>query len=292
MRGTGYEVQSDPVPELPEVEAVRRELEPRLSGARIVGVLLRRPDLRRPFPRDFERRLRGATVHRLARRGKYLLADLSSGETLVMHLGMSGAFRVHDADAAPEPHDHVVFALESGVQVSFNDPRRFGIMDLVPSTDLDRRPPLAAMGLEPLSAEFNGAALARACARRRTSIKVALLDQEVVAGLGNIYASEALSLARLSPRQPASNIATSAGRPRKSAHALAAAIKAVLLRAIARQTGRRYRGATFRVYDRAGERCPNRGCPGTIRRITQAGRSTYYCPRCQRSGVKSARGPE
>ena len=224
----GYEVQSDPVPELPEVEAVRRELEPRLSGARIVGVLLRRPDLRRPFPTDFERRLRGATVHRLARRGKYLLADLSSGETLVMHLGMSGAFRVHDADAAPEPHDHVVLALESGVRVSFNDPRRFGIMDLVPSTDLDRRPPLAAMGLEPLSAEFNGAALARACARRRTPIKVALLDQEVVAGLGQ-------HLRERGPQPGAPLAATagiehrdSAGRPRKSAHALAAAIKAVL----------------------------------------------------------------
>ena len=221
-------------------------------------------------------------MHRLARRGKYLLADLSSGETLVMHLGMSGAFRVHDADAAPEPHDHVVFALESGVQVSFNDPRRFGIMDLVPSTDLDRRPPLDAMGPEPLSAEFNAAALARACARRRTPIKVALLDQEVVAGLGNIYASEAL--------EPGAPLAATAGLEPRDPGGPAAQERAC---PGGRDQGRAAPGdrpadwpplsrGAFRVYDR--EATLPRGCPGIIRRITQAGRSTYYCPKCQRSG--------
>ena len=201
-----------------------------------------------------------------------------------MHLGMSGEFRVHDGRGYPQRHDHVVFALSSGAHISFNDARRFGVMDLLPKADLGQRPPLSAMGPEPLSAAFNAAALARSCARKRTPIKVALLDQALVAGLGNIYASEALSLARLSPRLPAANLATSTGQPRPSARRLVAAIKAVLRRAIARQSGRRYRGAPFRVYDRDGDRCPNRECPGIVRQITQAGRSTYYCPKCQRSG--------
>jgi formamidopyrimidine-DNA glycosylase len=272
------------MPELPEVEAVRRELEPVMLDARVARVELRRPDLRRPFPRGFARRIGGATVTAIDRRGKYLLADLSTRETLLMHLGMSGSFRVDRQSVAPEPHDHVRFALDSGATVTFNDPRRFGIMDLIATDALDRHPALAAMGPEPLSAAFDGTTLARACAGRRTPLKVALLDQRVVAGLGNIYASEALSVARLSPRQRAATIATPAGLPRDSAHRLAAAIKSVLERAIDRQTrAAAYRRARFRVYDREGERCATRSCGGVIVRLTQAGRSTFYCPACQRS---------
>jgi formamidopyrimidine-DNA glycosylase len=269
------------VPELPEVETVRRDIEPAMRGARIERVLLRRANLRRPFPLDLAGRVAGTTVRAVTRRGKYLLGDLSSGETLLMHLGMSGSIRVESGQVEPEPHDHVVFEMSSGATVIFNDPRRFGVLDLVPSAEIDRRPPLSALGPEPLSAAFDGPALAHACRGRRVALKVALLDQRVVAGLGNIYASEALSLARLSPRQRAARIATPSGQPRDSAGRLAAAIKRVLERAIVRQSGRGYRGAAFRVYDRAGERCPNRGCGGVIRRMTQAGRSTFYCPTCQ-----------
>jgi formamidopyrimidine-DNA glycosylase len=280
------------VPELPEVEAVRRRLSPVLRGALVTSVLLRRADLRRPFPADFATRVRGATIRRLTRRGKYLLADLSSGETLVMHLGMSGSFRVDTRprgrpapDLEPRAHDHVVFEMSSGAIVTFNDPRRFGVMDLVPSRAFERHAAIGALGPEPLSASFDAAALARACAGKRTPLKVALLDQRVVAGLGNIYASEALHLARLSPKRRAATIATATGEPRDSARRLATAIKSVLLRAIARRSGGRYRrerGARFRVYDREGRVCPTRGCPGMIARITQAGRSTFYCRVCQR----------
>jgi formamidopyrimidine-DNA glycosylase len=271
------------MPELPEVEQVRRELEPAMRGAIFERVLVRRPDLRRPFPRRFAARLRGRTVVALARRGKYLLADLSSGDTLLMHLGMSGSFRIEPHAFDPEAHDHVVFEMSSGAVIAFNDPRRFGVMDLARTAALDAHPALEGIGPEPLSAEFDARTLARACAGKRAPLKAALLDQRVVAGLGNIYASEALHLARLSPRQHASTIATSDGRPADAAHRLAAAIKLVLARAIARHASARYRRARFRVYDRHGERCPTRHCGGTIVRFTQSGRSTYYCPICQRA---------
>jgi len=269
------------MPELPEVEEVRRELEPAMRGARFDRVILRRADLRRPFPRHFASRLRHTTVNAVNRRGKYLLADLSSNATLLMHLGMSGWFRVESAGADVQAHDHVLFEMSSGVTVVFNDPRRFGVMDLARTTSLDDHPALRGMGPEPLSDAFDGASLARACAGKRTPLKVALLDQRVVAGLGNIYASEALHLAGLSPRQRAAAIATPAGVPRDSAHRLAAAIKTVLTQAIARQSGGSYRGARFRVYDRGGDSCRRRNCGGTIVRLTQAGRSTFYCPVCQ-----------
>jgi formamidopyrimidine-DNA glycosylase len=281
------------MPELPEVEAVRRELELVMRGARFQQVLLRRAGLRTVFPDRFAARLRGRTVRELTRRGKYLLADLSSGETLLMHLGMSGSFHVERPTASDrviararatreaDPHDHVVFRMSSGATVTFNDPRRFGVMDLVPRGVLDEHPALGAMGPEPLAVEFDAAALARACARRKTALKVALLDQRVVAGLGNIYASEALHLARLSPRRRASRIATPSGAPRDSAVRLASAIKTILQDAIARQTAERYRSSRFRVYDREGEPCPTPRCGGTIARFTQASRSTFYCPVCQ-----------
>ena len=279
------------MPELPEVEAVRRRLAPSLVRARIAAVDLRRPDLRRPFPRHFAGRLTGQTVLALTRRAKYLLAALSSGETLLVHLGMSGSFRVLYArpaaragsrTAGADPHDHVVFHLSSGRAIAFNDPRRFGVMDLVAAGRLDEHPALSRLGPEPLSDRFDAAALAAACRGKRTSLKAALLDQRVVAGLGNIYASEALHVAGLSPRRRASVLATPTGAPRDAAYRLAAAIKQVLREAVARQTGRTYRDSRFLVYEREDEPCERANCRGSIRRLTQGGRSTYYCPVCQR----------
>jgi formamidopyrimidine-DNA glycosylase len=262
-----------------------------MVGARITHVELRRPDLRRPFPRRFVERLTGQTVTAVDRRAKYLAATLSSGETLLMHLGMSGSFRVirEQSDSrfrrktAPlDAHDHVVFHMSSGRAVIFNDPRRFGIMELVPPGKIHRHPVLSRLGPEPLSEDFNGAALARAFHRKKTSLKSALMDQRVVAGLGNIYVSEALHLAGLSPLRPAPMIATSSGAPRDSAHRLAAAIKRVLENAMSRQSGSPYRDTRFLVYDRQDERCLKEGCAGIIRKRVQAGRSTFYCTRCQR----------
>jgi formamidopyrimidine-DNA glycosylase len=265
------------VPELPEVEAVRRMLEPAMAGARIDAVEVRRANLRIPFPEGFGDRLTGQQITALTRRAKYLLASLSSGETLLVHLGMSGDFRVETGTASDQgKHDHVVFVMASGATITFNDPRRFGLMDLIARGALEAHPVIGALGPEPLSADFDAAALARACQRRKIPIKVALLDQKVVAGLGNIYASEALWVAKLSPKRKATTLSTRAGQPTPAARALAAAIVAVLERAIDKPALR------FRVYERAGESCLRRGCGGTIRRIVQAARSTFYCPRCQR----------
>jgi formamidopyrimidine-DNA glycosylase len=273
------------VPELPEVESARRQLAPAMEGARFVRVLLRRADLRTAFPHRFAARLKGRTVLRLDRRAKYLLAVLSSSETLVMHLGMSGSFRVErKAGARVESgrHDHVVFQMSSGFIVTFNDPRRFGFMNLVTARELADDRALSRLGPEPLSAEFDAAALARACRGKKTSLKAALLDQRVVAGLGNIYASEALHRARVSPLRQASTIATASGAPRPAAVRLAAAIKQVLEEAIARSARAYRRGDRFRVYGRTGARCRNANCAGTIAQRTQAGRTTFYCPTCQR----------
>ena len=273
------------MPELPEVEAVRRTLHRAMRGARIVRVDVRRPDLRRPFPPHFAARLTGQTVAAVDRRGKYLLARLASGEALLVHLGMSGSFEITRPGsrglAVADPHDHVVIELSSGVVVTFNDPRRFGLMDLVHAAQLDRHQALRSLGPEPLNGAFDAAVLARGCAGKRAAIKVVLLDQRLVAGVGNIYASEALHHAALSPRRRASTIATPSGAPRDAAVRLAAGIKAVLRKAVQRSQ-RRARGDRFLVYEREGERCPRRGCGGTIRRLTQAGRSTYFCPTCQR----------
>jgi formamidopyrimidine-DNA glycosylase len=276
------------VPELPEVERVRLELAPAMTGQVFVRVRLHRADLRRPFPKRFAERLRGRTVLALTRRGKYLVAPLSSGEQLLMHLGMSGSFRVHTRPSAEDrrirdilsnPHDHVVFEMSSGEIIIFNDPRRFGVMDLLSAGAGDHELGLPRLGPEPLDEAFDAAALARRCAGRRVSLKVALLDQRVVAGLGNIYASEALHAARLSPRRPASTLATRGRRPTDHAVRLVRAIKTVLHEAIARDDDS---ANPFRVYDRAGSRCRRRGCRGVVRRFWQAGRSTFYCPVCQR----------
>ena len=277
------------MPELPEVEAVRRELEPFLTRARIVDVDLRRPDLRIPFPRRFRSRLRGQTVVALERRAKYLIATLASGEALLIHLGMSGSFSIDPPTPAGrssrgrDAHDHVVIRLSSGATVVFNDPRRFGLMTLLTPAERSRHPVLSRLGPEPLSPAFDANALAQALRGKKAALKVALLDQRVVAGLGNIYASEALHLARLSPFRRASTIATHGGAPRPAASHLVGAIKRVLARAIARTTASSaYRSARFRVYDREGQPCPRPCCDGIIRRRTQAGRSTFFCPVCQR----------
>jgi formamidopyrimidine-DNA glycosylase len=273
------------MPELPEVEAVRQMLERAARGARIDRVELRRADLRRPFPPDFVSRLTGHTIQSITRRGKFLLAALSSGDTLLVHLGMSGALRTERPHSsrrtldAIDSHDHVVIVLSSGVVVTFNDPRRFGVMDLIRANEAHEA--LRRMGPEPLDDAFDAAVLARACAGKRVALKVLLLDQRIVAGVGNIYACEALHHARLSPLRRASTIATPSGAPREAAFRLAAGIKAVLRKAVAANL-RAYQSARFRVYEREGEPCPRRGCRGTIRRITRAGRSTYFCPQCQR----------
>lgn len=288
------------MPELPEVETVRRGLAPVMEGQHFVGVEVRRGDLRWPLPKGFARTLQGKTVEGLGRRAKYLLADLSSGDVLLMHLGMSGSFRVgkdpshgkyYHERSKSVAHDHVIFHMSNGATVTFNDPRRFGSMKLVPRAKLESEPLLRALGPEPLGNEFGAAMLAKACMHKKASLKAALSDQRVVAGLGNIYVCEALFRARLSPKRPASTIADRHGNPNERARKLAEAIKAVLLDAIeaggsSLRDHRRADGSlgdfqhNFLVYDREGKPCPN--CKGKIKRIVQVGRSTFYCPSCQK----------
>src|SRR4029453_17569849 len=246
-----------------------------MKGSRFRRVIVNRPNLRIPFPDRFADRLRGATAVDVSRRGKYLIIELSSGETLIMHLGMSGGFHVApigDRSREADPHDHVAFVMSSGQTVLFNDPRRFGFMDLAEEGRLAEYPSLSAMGPEPLSKEFDEASLARACKGKKVSLKIALLDQRVVAGLGKIYASEALYHARLSPLRKASTIAAASGAPKKSAADLTTSMKAVLAGAIRRRESP-FRSARFKVYERGGEPCLRANCRGTIKRITQAGRS-------------------
>jgi formamidopyrimidine-DNA glycosylase len=254
-----------------------------MAGARITRVIVRRPKLRYPLPDDFAARIEGKQVRAVERRAKYLVVELSSGDRLLMHLGMSGWFRVVRPKSAPqlETHDHVVFELSNGGVVVFNDPRRFGFMRLLSADEHATHASLIRLGPEPLATTFDAATLAAELAQRKTSLKIALSDQRVVGGLGNIYVVEALHRARLSPKRAAASLVMKSGRPRPPLFALVQAIRDVLNEAIARQARPRD-GNPFRVYDRAGERCPRRGCRGTIRRIVQGGRSTYYCPVCQR----------
>ena len=253
-----------------------------MAGARITGVLLRRANLRYPFAPDFLERVEGQTVRAVTRRAKYLLLELASGDAVLMHLGMSGSFEVRrDEPAAFDKHDHVVFEMSNGRIVIFNDPRRFGFMTLHAPGELATHKALGTLGPEPLARGFTAAALAADLARRKTSLKIALSDQRVIGGLGNIYVVEALHLARLSPKRRASTLVTKSGAPRPPVHELVIAIRTVLKKAIRHQ----YRTGgddPFLVYDHEGERCPRRGCTGTIKRIVQGGRSTFYCPLCQR----------
>lgn len=265
------------MPELPEVEREVRQLRPAMEGARFERVVIRRRRLRTLLPLRFASRLEGTTVRALRRRGKYLVADLSSEATLVMHLGMSGSFDIRStAPASFAKHDHVIFHMSSGTTVVFNDPRRFGSMWL---HDDHSRTPILGLGPEPLEEAFTAEALATAFRRKRAPLKSALLDQRVVAGLGNIYVSEALHRARLSPARAAETLVSPSGAPRSGLRTLVRAIRETLNDALAdRPRG----GDDFRVYDREGWRCPRRGCRGTIKRIVQSGRSTFFCPVCQR----------
>jgi formamidopyrimidine-DNA glycosylase len=293
------------MPELPEVETVRRGLQPAMEGSKIVKAEARRKDLRFPFQKDFVARLEGQTVTGLGRRAKYLLADLGSGDVLLMHLGMSGSFRLitDDKEKAPgkfqhprsedRAHDHVVFHMSSGAAVVFNDPRRFGYMKIIARSKLEEEPLLKGLGPEPLGNEFDAAMLARSCASKKTSLKAALLDQRVVAGLGNIYVCEALFRSHVSPRRLAATLATKKGEPTDHAKRLVTAIHGVLNQAIKaggsslrnhRQTSGElgYFQHSFQVYDREGKKCQTAGCSGIVRRFTQNGRSTFWCPKCQK----------
>ncbi len=287
------------MPELPEVETVRRGLSPVMEGARILAADIRRPDLRWPFPEGMADRLTGARVQRLRRRSKYILADLDSGETLLIHLGMSGRMLIALNDTrlpvaeffhalpVPAKHDHVVLDMDSGARITFNDTRRFGAMDLMETATADSHPLLASLGPEPLGNAFDGPYLAAALQGRRTPIKSALLDQRIVAGLGNIYVCETLYRARISPKRLAGRIAPA------RADALVPIIRDVLTDAIDaggsslrdyRQTDGElgYFQHSFQVYGREGAKCLTLGCSAEIRRIVQAGRSSFYCPTCQR----------
>lgn len=283
------------MPELPEVETVRRGLSPVMEGAVIAQADVNRPDLRWPFPPGMAARLTGQKVERLRRRSKYILADLGSGESLLIHLGMSGRMLisgdplgqfVHD-HPAPEKHDHVVFHMANGARITFNDPRRFGAMDLLETTTAEQHKLLAALGPEPLGNDFHEAHLIAALKGRNTPIKSALLDQRIVAGLGNIYVCEALYRAGIHPARKAGRIsATRVAR-------LVPIIRQVLAEAI--EAGgsslRDFRQAdgelgyfqhAFDVYGREGEPCKTSGCTHAIGRIVQSGRSSFYCPSCQR----------
>jgi formamidopyrimidine-DNA glycosylase len=298
-------VNDAPMPELPEVETVRRGLQPAMEGSKILKAEARRKDLRFPFQKDFVTRLEGQTVTGLGRRAKYLLADLGSGDVLLMHLGMSGSFRLIQNDKAQTPgkfhhpriedraHDHVVFHMSSGAAIVFNDPRRFGYMKIIARSALEHEPLLKGLGPEPLGNEFDATMLARSCANKKTSLKAALLDQRMVAGLGNIYVCEALFRSQLSPRRLAATLATKKGEATDHARRLVTAIHAVLNQAIKaggsslrdhRQTSGElgYFQHSFQVYDREGEKCQTAGCGGIVRRFTQNGRSTFWCPKCQK----------
>ncbi|WP_101067161.1 bifunctional DNA-formamidopyrimidine glycosylase/DNA-(apurinic or apyrimidinic site) lyase [Roseovarius salinarum] len=283
------------MPELPEVETVRRALAPVAEGAVIVRACVNRPDLRWPLPVGMAVRLAGVRVLALRRRSKYLLADLSSGETLLVHLGMSGRILVsgdplgrfvHE-HPAPERHDHVVLDMDSGARITFNDPRRFGAMDLIPTGATDAHWLLARLGPEPLGNAFSEAGLIAALRGRRTTVKAALLDQRTVAGLGNIYVCEALFRAGVSPKRRCDRVSA------RRIAGLVPAIRAVLHDAIdaGGSSLRDYRQAdgelgyfqhSFDVYGREGAPCRREGCAGTVARIVQSARSSFYCPRCQR----------
>lgn len=276
------------MPELPEVETVCRGLAHVMDGRRLVRLDLRRPDLRFPFPAGLRDRVEGRRVGKVERRAKYILIRLEDGGTMIGHLGMSGRMMIgRDTNEPLGTHDHVVFAIEDGVTIRFNDPRRFGFLDFAETGALAAHPMLASLGPEPLGDDFTGPVLAQRLAGRKTSIKAALLDQKIVAGIGNIYASEALFWAGISPRRSAEHVAGA------RADRLVAAIKQVLTRAIAAggsslrdfvQTSGElgYFQHEWAVYGRDGEPCPGCDCGRTIEKFVQNARATFYCPRRQR----------
>ncbi|QNT69582.1 bifunctional DNA-formamidopyrimidine glycosylase/DNA-(apurinic or apyrimidinic site) lyase [Defluviicoccus vanus] len=280
------------MPELPEVETVRRGLVPAFVGHCLTGVVQRRPDLRFPLPDDFAGRLRGRRIDAIDRRGKYLLLLLENSWVWIAHLGMSGRFRIFpDAPDGEEAHDHLLFTTDAGATVTFNDPRRFGFMDLVMASEVDRHPMLMRLGPDPLGPLFDAAYLAARLQSRRTPIKAALLDQGIVAGMGNIYASESLFRARIAPDRLAASLTP------QQVETLVASIRSVFVEAIAAggSSLRDHRQPSgelgffqhhFAVYGRAGRQCPDCRCnvaeTGGIRRIVQSGRATFFCGRHQR----------
>ncbi len=301
------------MPELPEVETVRRGLSPVMEGARIERLLLTRPDLRFPFPEGFAELVEGREILSLGRRAKYLLIELDNGLTIVSHLGMSGSFRIESEADAPETpgetpgdfhhprskdgkHDHVIFHLALGAQktrIIYNDPRRFGFMHLVRRADIDLYPAFAGLGPEPTGNALSASYLAGRFQGKSQPLKGALLDQKVIAGLGNIYVCEALWRSHLSPLRGAGTLVTKAGKPKPALEVLTENIRAVIADAIAAggsslrdhiQTDGSlgYFQHSFSVYDREGHACRLPGCGGTVERITQSGRSTFYCAACQR----------
>jgi formamidopyrimidine-DNA glycosylase len=290
------------MPELPEVETVRRGLEPVFMGSPIERVELRRGDLRFPFPPAFAERLAGRRVATLGRRAKYLVGELDDGAALVMHLGMSGSFRIdaddpegvfHRARDTKAAHDHVVLHFAGGARITYNDPRRFGFMLLVPLADLPAHPLFAGLGVEPLGPEMTPERLAAALEGRKAPLKAALLDQRIIAGLGNIYVCEALHRAHLSPLRAAGGLVDAKGRPKRGLADLVRSIREVLGEAIAaggsslrdhRQTDGSlgYFQHSFRVYGREEAPCPTPGCRGMVARIAQGGRSTFFCRDCQK----------
>jgi formamidopyrimidine-DNA glycosylase len=298
------------MPELPEVETVRRGLAPVLEGASFAYVEQRRPDLRFPFPERFAERLTGRGVRRLERRAKYLLVRLDDGQTLVMHLGMSGRFiigshtgAVNGAETMPgefvfsagesDKHDHVIFEMSNLAVIRYNDARRFGYMTLIGDDALDEHPLFRKLGIEPLGGDLDAHFLAGRGRGRKQPLKSFLLDQQVIAGLGNIYVCEALFRAGLMPDSPASMLSAKSGAPSSAAKRLAPAIRAMLEDALAAggSSLRDYRKAdgslgyfqhSFGVYGREGKPCVKPGCSGVVQRLVQNGRSTFYCPKCQK----------
>lgn len=295
------------MPELPEVETIKRGLEPILVGQRFAGVHKRRPDLRFPFPRRFVARLKGQKVAALRRRAKYLIADLESGESLIVHLGMSGRFVVEqddNTDAATlgqyvyeagrdQKHDHVLFEIAGGPKLIYNDPRRFGFMEIADSEQLDRHRLFSHLGVEPNGNQLSAAYLAERAHGRQANLKAFLMDQRHVAGLGNIYVCEALHLAGLSPNRRAGSLASRTGAPLQRAENLVGAIRVVIDKAVryGGSTLRDYRAPSgaqggfqdaFTVYDRAGQACVRQGCSGLVRRSVHQGRATFHCTACQR----------
>ncbi|MBZ0215271.1 MAG: bifunctional DNA-formamidopyrimidine glycosylase/DNA-(apurinic or apyrimidinic site) lyase [Fimbriimonadaceae bacterium] len=289
------------MPELPEVETVCSGLAAVMTGKTIRHIEQRRANLRFPFPDDFAARLKGRKIISISRRAKYILIQLDAGETLIVHLGMSGRFVIsggkpkgfHHETGGNSAHDHVVLQLNDDVSVTYNDTRRFGFMDLLADDRLASYPMLAKLGIEPLGNELHAGYLNGAFRNRKTSLKAALMDQRIVAGLGNIYVCEALHRAHLSPRRMAASIATKNGPPGKRIEPLVRAIRDVLgdairaggssLRDYAQVDGELgYFQHAFRVYDRENVACPSPGCHGTVNRIVQNGRSTFFCPSCQK----------
>ncbi len=283
------------MPELPEVETVLRGLAPVLDGRTIIKAKVNRPDLRWPFPENMAGRISGQKISKLWRRSKYILADLSSGESLLVHLGMSGRIHisgdplgtfVHDHPAA-QKHDHVVFDIDNGARITFNDPRRFGAMDLLSTDGADHHPLLRDIGPEPLSNAFNETYLIERLKGKKSAIKSVLLDQKIVAGLGNIYVCEALYRAGISPKRLAGKTAE------KRLAALVPIIRQVLDEAInaGGSSLRDFRQAdgelgyfqhSFNVYGREGLPCVTEGCDHVVQRIVQSGRSSFYCKNCQK----------